>query len=176
MNLQSLRNRPAVVWFTGLPCAGKTTIAERVACELARRKVKVEHLDGDHIRNLFPGTGFTRDERNRHLKRIGYMASLLEKHGVTVIASFVSPYARSRAQIRDLCRRFVEVHVSTPLEVCERRDIKGLYRKARRGQLKHFTGIDDPYEAPRRPDLVLDTSDMTVEEAAGRVVAYLARH
>lgn len=167
---------PAVLWFTGLSGSGKSTIADRVAAELARRKVDVERLDGDHIRSIFPGTGFTREERENHLKRIGYIAALLEKHGVTVIASFVSPYADSRLHIRKLCRNFVEVFVSTPIEECERRDVKGLYKKARRGELKNFTGIDDPYEPPRHPEITLDTTAMTVKQAASRVLDYISGH
>ena len=164
---------PAVLWFTGLSGSGKSTIADQVAKELERRNVDIERLDGDHIRSLFPGTGFTRDERDKHLKRIGYIAALLEKHGVTVIASFVSPYADSRLHIRKLCTNFVEVYVSTPLDECERRDVKGLYKKARKGELKNFTGIDDPYESPQHPEITLDTTAMTVKQAVEQVMNYL---
>ena len=176
MKKDNTTNKPAVLWFTGLSGSGKSTIADQVEKELARKKVDVERLDGDQIRSLFPGTGFTREERDNHLKRIGYIAALLEKHGVTVIASFVSPYADSRLHIRKLCRNFVEVYVSTPLEECERRDVKGLYKKARKGELKNFTGIDDPYETPQKPEIILDTTAMTVKQAAGMVLDYLSRH
>jgi adenylylsulfate kinase len=162
--------RPAVLWFTGLSGAGKSTIAERVAKELAGRGVPVEYLDGDHIRQLFPSTGFTRPERDAHVRRVGYLASRLEAHGVSVVASLVSPYADSREFVRGLCRNFVEIHVSTPLAECERRDAKGLYARARRGEIRHFTGIDDPYEAPLHPDLVIDTRHVSVEDACGRVL------
>ena len=165
-----------MLWFTGLSGSGKSTIADRVARELARRGVAVERLDGDQLRDMFPGTGFTRPEREEHLKRVGHIAALLEKHGVTVIASFVSPYAASRRLIRKLCRNFVEIFVATPLAVCERRDTKGLYRKARRGALKNFTGISDLYEVPRNPEIILDTSRMAAAAACGKVLAYLARH
>lgn len=171
-----MTTRPAVLWFTGLSGSGKSTIADEVARELALRNVDVERLDGDSIRSLFPGTGFTRAEREDHLKRVGHIAALLEKHGVTVIASFVSPYADSRRAVRDMCRNFIEVHVSTPLEECERRDVKGLYGRARRGELKNFTGIDDPYEAPRNPEITLDTTGMTVNQAARLVLDYLSGH
>ena len=170
------RMRPAVLWFTGLSGSGKSTIADRVARELARRGVDVERLDGDQLRDMFPGTGFTRPEREEHLQRVGYIAALLEKHGVTVIASFVSPYAASRQCIRKLCRNFVEIFVATPLSVCERRDTKGLYRKARRGALKNFTGISDLYEVPRNPEIILDTSRMAAAAACGKILDYLARH
>ncbi len=168
--------RPAVLWFTGLPGSGKSTLADRVARELARRGADVERLDGDQVRRLFPGTGFTRSEREAHLARVGHLASLLEKHGVTVAASFVSPSARSRRFIRRLCRNFVEIHVATPLAVCERRDPKGLYRRARQGKLKNFTGVSAPYEAPRRPEIILDTSALTPARACGLILDYLARH
>lgn len=168
--------RPAVLWFTGLSGSGKSTIADEVAQELALKKVDVERLDGDQIRGIFPGTGFTREERDNHIKRIGYIASLLEKHGVTVIASFVSPYAGARNHIRKLCKNFVEIHVSTSLEECERRDVKGLYKKARAGEIKNFTGIDDPYEPPDRSEIVLDTTGLTVKQAAARVIEHFLRH
>ncbi len=168
--------RPAVLWFTGLSGSGKSTIADRVAKELVRRGLEIERLDGDQLRDLFPGIGFTRPEREGHLKRIGHMVALLEKHGVTVVASFVSPYAASRRFIRKQCRNFVEIFVATPLAVCERRDPKGLYRKARQGTLKHFTGISDPYEAPRNPEIILDTSHLTLAAACKIVLNHLAKH
>ncbi len=117
----------------------------------------VEYLDGDAMREIFPTTGFTRAERDAHLRRVGYLASRLEEHGVIVVASFVSPYRESRDFVRGLCRNFVEIYVATPLEECERRDVKGLYARARRGEIRNFTGIDDPYEPPEHPELTLDT-------------------
>ncbi|HEX5069748.1 MAG TPA: adenylyl-sulfate kinase [Vicinamibacterales bacterium] len=161
----------AVLWFTGLSGSGKSTVAERVAEELRRRGAAVEMLDGDVMRNVFPNTGFSKAERDAHIRRVGFLASRLEHHGVTVVASFVSPYRESRDFVRGLCRNFVEIHVSTPIEECERRDPKGLYKKARAGEIREFTGISDPYEPPVAPELVLDTSRMTVEEAARRVLA-----
>lgn len=168
--------RPAVIWFTGLSGSGKSTIADRVEKMLVKRGVDVEHLDGDQIRSIFPGTGFSREDRETHLMRVGYLASLLEKHGVTVLAAFVSPYIKSRQFVRSLCRNFVEIHVSTPLDECERRDVKGLYKKARHGELKNFTGISDPYEVPEAPEITIDTTGITVEAAAKIVTDYLTRH
>jgi adenylylsulfate kinase len=162
-----------VVWFTGLSGAGKSTVAEWVSNELRNRGLRVESLDGDAVRKIFPQTGFTRPEREEHIRRVGFLASKLEQNGVFVIASFVSPYAESRQFVRGLCRDFVEVYVSTPLEVCERRDVKGLYARARRGEIQHFTGIDDPFEPPVHPEITLDTSTLPVEEAGGLVLAYL---
>lgn len=163
--------RPApVLWFTGLSGSGKSTIAERVHQELVRRGAEVEYIDGDALREVFPGTGFTREQREEHLRRTGYMASRLAAHGVTVIASFVSPYRESRDFIRRLCPGFAEIYVSTPLEECERRDVKGLYARARRGEIRHFTGIDDPYEPPEHPELTLDTRAMSVEQSVAAVL------
>lgn len=167
---------PAVLWFTGLSGSGKSTIAQSVQEELRRRGVRVEYLDGDTIRDLFPTTGFSRTDRDQHVRRVGYLASKLEQNGVFVVASFISPYADSRRFVRGLCRNFIEIYVSTPLEECERRDTKGLYARARRGEITQFTGIDDPYEAPGAPDLTIDTRDMTVEQAAGMVLDRLRSH
>jgi adenylylsulfate kinase len=160
-----------VLWFTGLSGSGKSTIAARVHAELERRGVDVEYIDGDALREVFPNTGFTRAEREEHLRRTGYMASRLAVHGVAVVASLVSPYRESRDFIRKLCREFVEIYVATPLEECERRDVKGLYARARRGELRNFTGIDDPYEPPESPELTLDTRALSVEQCVAKVLA-----
>ena len=160
----------AVLWFTGLSGSGKSTIAERVHAELERRGTEVEYIDGDALRSVFPNTGFTRDQREDHLRRTGYMASRLEAHGIMVVASFVSPYRQSRDFIRKLCRNFVEIYVSTSLDECERRDVKGLYARARRGEIRNFTGIDDPYEAPEHPELTLDTRSLSVDQSVAKVL------
>jgi adenylylsulfate kinase len=159
-----------VLWFTGLSGSGKSTIATRVHQGLAARGLEVEYIDGDALREVFPHTGFTRDEREEHLRRTGYMASRLAAHGVTVVASFVSPYRASREFIRRLCPGFIEIYVATPLEECERRDVKGLYARARRGEIRNFTGIDDPYEPPAHPELTLDTRALSVDECVARVL------
>ena len=161
---------PAVLWFTGLSGAGKSTIAKQVAARLRASGHRVEELDGDVIRDIFPATGFTRPERDQHIRRVGWLASRLEHHGVFVIASLVSPYEDSRQFVRGLCHRFLEIYVSTSFAECERRDVKGLYARARRGEISHFTGLDDPYEPPAAPELALDTSGMTVDEAVERVL------
>jgi adenylyl-sulfate kinase len=159
----------AVLWFTGLSGAGKSTIAASVARELHTRGVRTEYLDGDILRQMSP-TGFSRAERDAHVKRTGFLASRLEHHGVTVVCALISPYAEARAHVRQLCRRFIEVHVATPLPECERRDTKGLYARARRGDIVHFTGIDDPYEPPEAPELVIDTTQLTLDQAVARVL------
>jgi adenylylsulfate kinase len=163
----------AVLWFTGLSGSGKSTIASRVYRELEGRGVAAEYIDGDALREVFPNTGFTRPEREEHLRRTGYMASRLAAHGVTVIASLVSPYRESRAFVRKLCSKFIEIYVATPLEECERRDVKGLYARARRGEIRHFTGIDDPYEVPEHPELTLDTQALSVDQCVAEVLARL---
>jgi adenylylsulfate kinase len=167
------RSPAPVLWFTGLSGSGKSTIAVRVHEALVRRGIEVEYIDGDALREVFPSTGFTRSEREEHLRRTGYMASRLAAHGVTVVASFVSPYRDSRDFIRRLCPGFVEIYVATPLEECERRDVKGLYARARRGEIRNFTGIDDPYEAPERPELTLDTRARSVDQAVAAVLEHV---
>ena len=165
-----------VLWFTGLSGSGKSTIAARLRDELARQGFEVEYIDGDALREVFPNTGFTRAEREEHLRRTGYMASRLAAHGVMVVASLVSPYRESRDFIRKLCPGFVEIYVSTPLEECERRDVKGLYARARRGEIRNFTGIDDPYEPPEQPELTLDTRDVSVEASVAKVLERIGNH
>ena len=167
------RTPGAVLWFTGLSGAGKTTIAAQVYRELERRGVPADYLDGDAIRSVFPATGFSRAERDAHVRRVAYLASRLEHHGIVVITALISPYRESRALARTLCRNFVEIYVSTPLEVCEARDVKGLYAKARRGEISQFTGVDDPYEPPAGAELILDTTRVTAEDARELVLGHL---
>lgn len=131
-------------------------------------------MDGDAVREIFPKTGFSRKERTAHLKKIGFLAGKLQKHGVFVVGSFISPYRDVRQSIREMCEDFTEIYVSTPLEECERRDVKGLYEQARNGEIEHFTGISDPYEPPQNPDLIIDTTYISVEEAVKIVFDYLA--
>ncbi|MDH5283778.1 MAG: adenylyl-sulfate kinase [Gemmatimonadota bacterium] len=172
-DLDTASGEGRVVWFTGLSGSGKSTIARRVVEALENRGGAVEYLDGDAIRDVFPATGFTRPERDAHIRRVGWVASRLERHGVTVVASLVSPYEESRSFVRGLCRNFIEVFVSTPFEVCAARDVKGLYAKAKAGEIKHFTGLDDPYEPPSAPELTIDTTHLPVDDAVRRVLRYL---
>ncbi len=166
---------PVVVWFTGFSGSGKSTIAHQVTDALRLRGLRVEHLDGDSVREIFPATGFTRPERDAHVRRIGFLAGRLEEHGVSVVASFVSPYREARDFVRLRCRRFVEVWVNTPLEACEARDTKGLYARARRGEIANFTGISDPYEPPIAPELTIDTSQVALDDAVAQVLALVER-
>lgn len=164
------RGEACVLWFTGLSGSGKSTIARALFEAIRNRGVAVEYLDGDQMRELFPGTGFSRAERDAHVRRVGFLASRLEHHGVTVVCALISPYREARAAARERCRRFVEVYVSTPLDECERRDVKGLYARARRGELPSFTGVDDPYEVPLAPEVTLDTRKVSVDDAVTRLL------
>jgi adenylylsulfate kinase len=164
---------PSVVWLTGLSGSGKSTIGHALCERLEKKGVAVEYIDGDRIRDVFPNTGFSREERDAHVTRVGYLASRLEHHGVTVVCALISPYAATRDKVRRLCRRFIEVYVATPLDECERRDIKGLYARARRGDLQQFTGISDPYEPPTSPALTIDTRQIDLETSVDMILECL---
>lgn len=165
------------VWFTGLPSAGKTTIANLVGGRLAEGGRPVEVLDGDVVRShLSRGLGFSKADRDENIRRIGYVAGLLTGHGVTVLVSAVSPYRAVRDELRTTIGRvggFLEVHVATDLATCRARDVKGLYARQARGELRGLTGVDDPYEPPLAPELVLDTAVEPPEASADRVLALL---
>ncbi len=168
-----------VIWLTGLPAAGKTTLANALRDELRKAGKRVELLDGDEVRKwLSPNEGFTREDRERHLMRVAYVSRLLARNGVAVIASFVSPYREVRRRIREIVEadaKFIEVYVKCPLEVVMRRDPKGLYKKAMAGEIRNFTGVDDPYEEPEDPEVLVDTSEMTLEEEVETILSYLRR-
>jgi adenylylsulfate kinase len=159
-----------VLWLTGLSGAGKTTIAERLYKELDALGKDYERLDGDVLRGVFPNTGFSKESRDEHIKRVGFMASRLEHHGVIVIASFISPYHEARQFVRDLCTNFIEVYVKASLEACKNRDVKGLYKKALAGEIKDFTGVDHPYEEPVNPQITVDTVNQTVDESVAQIM------
>ncbi len=169
--------RGFTLWFTGLSGAGKTTISEIVEKELRERFGKVEVLDGDIVRtNLSKGLGFSREDRDTNILRIGFVAELLTRNGVGVIVSAISPFKEARDQVRrNIGEDFIEVYVDAPLEVCAERDVKGLYKKAFAGEIGQFTGVSDPYEPPARPELVVHTERETPAESAERVVAKLAQ-
>lgn len=164
---------PFVLWFTGLSGSGKSTLADKLHDTLASRGYRVTRLDGDTVRSVFPDTGFSRDDRNTHIRRIGYLASILEENGIIVISSFVSPYAESRDFVRGLCGNFIEAYVATSLAECEHRDVKGLYRKARAGTIQNFTGIDDPYEPPLHPEMTIATEGKSIDESVQEILSYL---
>ncbi len=163
--VKSVPPKGFVVWLTGLSGAGKSTLAEKLYAFYTGQGFQVEHLDGDKVRSIFPQTSFTKEDRDEHIKRMGFIASLLEKHGVIVIASFISPYSEARHVVRNMCEHFIEVFVSASLQECERRDPKGLYKKARSGQILYFTGLDDPYEAPVGAEITIATEQQSIEES-----------
>ena len=168
------RQRGFTLWFTGLSGAGKTTVGEIVEKELKERGLRVEVLDGDIVRtNLSKGLGFSREDRNINVLRIGFVANLLTRNGVAVIVSAISPYKEARDQVRRRIIDFVEVFVDVPLEVAAERDVKGLYKKAFAGEIEQFTGVSDPYEPPAAPDLILKTDEETPEESARKVIEKL---
>ncbi|RLG80032.1 MAG: adenylyl-sulfate kinase [Thermoprotei archaeon] len=167
-----------VVWFTGLPGSGKTTLAKGVAEKLREKGFRVEVIDGDWARKTISlGAGFTREERRIHLHRIAWVARLLARNGVIILCSFVSPYREVRRMIREIIEEeapFVEIYVQCPLEECIRRDPKGLYKKALRGEIKHFTGISDPYEPPENPDIIVNTVLYSVQENIEKIMNYIS--
>jgi adenylylsulfate kinase len=165
-----------VLWFTGLSGAGKTTIADIVEARLKARGSKIEVLDGDVVRtNLSKGLGFSREDRDTNIARIAFVANLLARNEVPVITAAISPYRETRDAARELIGddKFIEIYIATPLEECEKRDVKGLYAKARSGEIKEFTGISDPYEEPLNPELEIHTTEHEPEESADIIFAYL---
>jgi adenylylsulfate kinase len=169
----------ATVWLTGLPSAGKTTIATALAEQLAARGRRVEVLDGDEIRTfLSAGLGFSRADRDQNVQRIGFVAELLASHGVIVLVPVIAPYADSRAAVRERHQAagtgYLEVHVATPVQVCSQRDVKGLYARQAAGEISGLTGVDDPYEAPAEPDLRIETHRQDVEESTAALNALLS--
>ncbi|MEJ8545118.1 adenylyl-sulfate kinase [Brevibacillus borstelensis] len=162
------------VWFTGLSGSGKTTINRLVETQLRKTGIRVEVLDGDDIRKwLAADLGFSKEDRRKNIERAAFVAKLLTRNDVLVLASFISPFREMREYCRKEIGSFVEVFVNCPLEVCVQRDVKGLYKKAIAGQIEHFTGISDPYEAPESPEVTVYTDRETAEESTGKVIGYL---
>ena len=180
MGMQEVRKgavmeRGFTIWFTGLSCSGKSTLSKKVEVELRRRGLnKIEVLDGDVVRmNLSKGLGFSKEDRDTNIKRIGFVCKLLTRNGVIAIAAAISPYR----EIRDFNRReignFVEVYCKCPLKVCIERDVKGLYKKALAGEIKDYTGVDDPYEEPLNPEVILETDRESHEESVAKIIRKL---
>ncbi len=165
------------VWFTGLPCSGKTTIADKLATILREKDNKVERLDGDIVRRgLTRDLGFTKEDRDMNIERVTFVAKLLTRNDVIVLATFVSPYIERRRQTREEIGEYVEVYVKASIEECIKRDVKGMYKKALAGEIKNFTGVDDPYEAPPNPEVVVDTDNESVDESVEKVLDYLGKN
>jgi adenylylsulfate kinase len=163
------------LWFTGLSGSGKTTITNLLVKELLSRGSKLEVLDGDVVReNLSKGLGFSKEDRDTNIRRIAFVANLLSRNGVPVITAAISPYREIRDEARQMMDdRFVEIYVKASVEACEKRDVKGLYAKARSGEIKEFTGVSDPYEEPENAEIVVDTESQSPEESAKQIVDYL---
>jgi adenylyl-sulfate kinase len=165
------------LWLTGLSGSGKTTIAKLVAQELRDRDLKVERLDGDIVRqSLTRDLGFSKEDRDKNIERVTFVAKLLTRNGVAVLCSFISPYRARRLKSREEIGEFLEVFVECPVTVCADRDVKGMYAKAFAGEIQNFTGVSDPYEDPENPEIVCHTAEETPEESAAIIVAYLEDH
>ena len=169
-----MANTGFTIWFTGLSGAGKSTLSEIIEQRLKERGRNVEILDGDIVRtHLSKGLGFSREDRDTNIKRIAFVCSLLTRNGVVCISAAIAPYREARAWAREQIGNFVEVYVKCPIEVCRQRDVKGLYKLVDEGKLKGFTGVDDPYEEPEHPELVIETDKETIDESVSRIFAKL---
>ena len=166
---------PFNIWFTGLPLSGKTTIANSVYKELKKLDIPLERLDSKDIRELIPNIGFSRDDRNRHMHRIGYLIKKLQNNSISTVSSFISPYRESRKAIRNMVKNNIVVYVKADIESCKKRDYKGVYKKAIRGELENFTGISDVYEEPQYAEITIDTDKISVDEATKIVVKYIKK-
>jgi adenylylsulfate kinase len=174
--MSSFKTQGFTLWFTGLPCSGKTTIADAVDKELQNRGLRVESLDGDEIRrHLCSDLGFTKKDRDTNIRRMGFIAKLLSRNDVVTLGAFVSPYNEVRDHLRSEIDTFIEVYVRCPVEVCIERDVKGMYKKALAGEIQNFTGVSDPYEEPVNPEIVVDTDEETIEESVMKVLQKLEK-
>jgi adenylyl-sulfate kinase len=178
--MNNMRQKGFALWFTGMSGAGKSTLSVPVSERLRRAGLPVELLDGDEVRtHLSKGLGFSKEDRDTNVRRIGFVAELLAKHGVVAVTAAISPYRDVRNEVRERVTRhgagFVEVHVHAPVSVLAERDVKGLYKKALAGEIPHFTGISDPYEAPERPEVSVDSSTEKLEDSIEKVLATLKR-
>ena len=170
------RIEPFNLWFTGLPLSGKTTIADRVYEELEKLQIPLERLDSKDIRELIPSIGFNREDRNRHMYRIAHLVKTLQHNSISTVASFVSPYRESRKTIREMVKNNIVVYIKADIESCKKRDYKGVYEKAIKGELQNFSGINDVYDEPEHAEITIDTDKMSIEEAVEVIVAYVRRH
>jgi len=171
-----MEHKGFTLWFTGLSGSGKSVIADTVAEELKKMGMKVERLDGDIVRkSLTKDLGFTEEDRNMNIERVTFVAKLLTRNGVAVLCSFISPYNKIRAYSRKEIGDYILVYVKCSLEVCEQRDPKGMYKKARAGEIKNFTGIDHPFEEPDNPDIIIETDKQTIEECKNTILISLKK-
>jgi len=164
---------PFNIWFTGLPLSGKTTIADGVFKELKKLDIPLERIDSKDIRELIPNIGFTREDRNRHIKRIAHLVQTLQKNSISTVCSFVSPYKESRKMVRKMVQNNIVVYLKSDIDTCKKRDYKGVYEKALRGELQNFTGISDVYEEPQHAEIVIDTTKISIDKAIKKIVEYV---
>ena len=167
---------PFNLWFTGLPLSGKTTIADAVFKELEKLQIPLERLDSKDIRNVVPNIGFTREDRNRHMHRIGHLVKTLQNNSISTVASFVSPYRESRKAIREMVKNNIVVYVKADIETCKKRDYKGAYEKALKGEYQNFTGVNDTYEEPKHAEIIIDTDMLSVEESTQIILNYIKKN
>ena len=173
-SVRHLNGQGFVLWFTGLSGSGKTTLAKLMENELKARGIRVERLDGDVVRqSLTADLGFSKEDRDKNIQRVTFVAKLLSRNGVGVLASFISPYRATRDWVRSEVTNFIEVFVDCSLEECIRRDVKGLYAKALAGEIPEFTGVSDPYEPPPRPEIIINTTEEPVQESFAKIIGYL---
>jgi len=166
---------PFNLWFTGLPLSGKTVIADAVYQELQKLDIPLERIDSKDIRELIPNIGYTREDRNRHMHRVGHLIKTLQNNSISTVASFVSPYSESRKAIREMVNNNIIVYVKADIESCKARDYKGVYAKAMRGELQNFSGINDVYEEPRHAEVVIDTDKLSIEESVEAIVKHIKK-
>jgi len=166
---------PFNIWFTGLPLSGKTTIANRVYEELEKLDIPIERLDSKDIRDVIPDIGYTREDRNRHMHRIGHLIRTLQKNSVSTVCSFVSPYTESRKAIREMVQNNIVVYVKADIETCKKRDIAGKYEKAIKGEYKNFTGVSDIYEEPKHAEIIINTDEISEDEATKTIIKFIKK-
>jgi len=167
---------PFNLWFTGLPLSGKTTIADALYKELEKLDIPIERLDSKDIRDVIPDIGFTREDRNRHMHRIGHLIKTLQNNSVSTVCSFVSPYRESRKAIREMVKNNIVVYVKADIETCISRDTKGKYEKALKGELQNFTGVNDVYEEPQHAEIILDTDNTSVEDGVKIIMEFIRKN
>lgn len=166
---------PFNLWFTGLPLSGKTTLANSVYAELEKLHIPLERLDSKDVRDLIPDIGYTREDRNRHMHRIGHLIKTLQNNSISTVSSFVSPYKESRKAIRKMVKNNIVVYVKADIETCKQRDASGKYEKALRGEYQNFTGVSDIYEEPEHAEIIIDTDSISVEEAKKRILFFIKK-
>ena len=174
MKKQQNNKKGIVIWFTGLPCSGKTTLSKEIEKYFQNKNLPIQRLDGDVVRETISNDlGFSKEDRDKNIERMSYIAQMLSNNGVNVVSAFVSPYQEMRDFTRSLCDNFVEVYVKCGIEECKKRDVKGMYVKAQRGEIKDFTGVQDPFEEPKDPEVIVDTQNESIERSVQHVVTYI---